>query len=191
LAESEKEKFKKKEKRVQIIIIAVICPILIGTAVFFGLFNETQTVHSFKRTGLIPDEIWSMEKNHNSTNLFGENGTFESEVAYVENILLGIPMECYNVNWYGIHGFQVIYMSTKEKIIKKIGEEKFDQFLENTIAQKAFELYCPHVINKLQVPNNFDPYVGTGSVEMCLEGSMSDPDYCDLLKIIREKHKTR
>jgi len=191
LTESEKEKFKKKEKRVQIIVLTIITPILIASAVFIGLYYEPEKVHSFKRTGLIPDEIWSLDKNHNSTHLFGENGTFESEVAYVENILLGIPMECYNVNWYGIHGFQIIYLSTKDKIIKKIGEEKFEQFLENDIVQKAFELYCPHVINKLQVPNNFDPYVGMGSVEMCLEGSMSDPDYCDLLKIIREKHNTR
>ncbi len=191
MTETEKEKFKKKEKRVQIIIIAVVCPILIGTAVFLGLFYETEKIHPFERTGMIPDEIWLMYEKPNTTNLFEENGTFESEIAYVENILLGIDLECYNVNWYGVHGFQIIYKTTRSEIVSKIGEDKFDQFLDNEIASKAFELYCPHLLNILQAPDNFDPNVGIGSAEMCLEGSMSTTEYCHLLKSVREKYNTR
>jgi len=191
LVKSEKEKFKKKEKRVQIIVLAVITPILIATAVLIGLFYPSEVVHPYERTGMIPDDVWLMEDNKNSTHLFGENGTFESEVAYVENILQGIDLECYNVNWYGIHGFQIIYKTTKSEIVSKIGEDKFDQFLDNNIARKAFELYCPHIFNLVQAPDNFDPNVGTGSVEMCLEGSISTPEYCHLLKSVREKYKTR
>ena len=191
MTESEKEKFKKKEKRVQIIILAIVCPILIASAVFIGLFYETEVVHPYERTGMIPDEVWIMIEKPNTTNLFEENGTFESEIAYVENILQGIDLECYNVNWYGIHGFQIIYKTTGREIISKIGEDKFQQLLDNEIARKAFELYCPHVINILKVPEDFDPNVGTGSVEMCLEGSMSTPEYCHLLKSVREKYNTR
>ena len=192
MAESEKEKFKKKEKRVQIIVLVVITPILIASAVLIGLYYETEVVHPYERTGMIPDEIWLIDGNKNSTHLFGENGTFESEIAYVENILQGIDLECYNVNWYGIHGFQVIYKTTKSEIVSKIGEDKFDQFLDNDIARKAFELYCPHVINRINIPpDNYDPNIGMGSVEMCLEGSMSTPEYCYLLKSVREKYNTR
>ena len=191
MAESEKEKFKKKEKRVSIIIIAVVCPILIVTAVFLGLFYDPKVVHPFERTGMIPDEIWLLEEKHNTSNLFGENGTFESEIAYVENILQGIDLECYNVNWYGVHGFQIVYKTTRSEIVSKIGEDKFDNFLQNYIASRAFELYCPHLLNILEAPDNFDPDLGTGSVEMCLEGSVSNLEYCHLLKSIREKYNTR
>ena len=191
MTESEKKKFKKNEKRVQIIVLAVVAPILIGSAVFIGLFYETEKVHQYERTGMIPDEIWLMEEKLNSTNLFGESGTFESEIAYVENILQGIDLECYNVNWYGINGFQIVYKTTRSEIVSKIGEDKFDNFLHNYIASKAFELYCPHLMNIIQAPDNFDPNLGTGSVEMCLEGSISNPEYCHLLKSVREKYNTR
>lgn len=191
MTESDKEKFKKKEKRVQIIVVVVIAPILIASAVFIGLFYDTQVVHPFERTGMIPDEIWLMDEKLDSTNLFGENGTFESEIAYVEYILQGIDLECYNVNWYGVYGFQIVYKTTRSEIVSKIGEDKFDNFLQNYIASKAFELYCPHIPNRLVVPDNFDPNLGTGSVEMCLEGSVANPEYCHLLKSVREKYNTR
>jgi len=191
LVKSEKEKFKKNEKRVQIIVVAVIAPIVIASAIYLGLFYDKEVVHPYERTGMIPDEIWLMDEKHNTTHLFGEKGTFESEIAYVENILQGIDLECYNVNWYGIHGFQILYKTTRSEIVSKIGEDKFDDFFENPITKKAFELYCPHVINTLNIPDNFDANVGTGSVEMCLEGSMSTPEYCYLLKSIKEKYKTR
>ncbi len=191
MTESEKEKFKKKEKRVQKIVIAVVCPILIASAVLIGLYYETEKIHPFERTGMIPDEIWLMDEKLETTNLFGESGTFESEVAYVEYILEGIDLECYNVNWYGVYGFQIVYKTTRSEIVSKIGEDKFDEFLQNYIASKAFELYCPHIPNRLVVPDIFDPDLGIGSVEMCLEGSVANPEYCHLLKSVREKYNTR
>jgi len=96
----------------------------------------------------------------------------EEKPSYIE-ILSQIDVHCYNVNWFGIHGFQITYMDTITQIAEKLDSHDMnfarDEFFENQDVIDHLVVYCPHVDSRLQVPDIFNPNIGTNVVDKCLE----------------------
>jgi hypothetical protein len=109
----------------------------------------------------------------------------EEKPSYTQ-ILSQIDLHCYNVNWFGIHGFQITYMDTITEIAEKLDGYNMDfgrdEFFENQGVVDHLVVYCPHVDSRLQVPDIFDPSIGTNVVDKCLErkiGTIGFKETCD------------
>ncbi len=96
-------------------------------------------------------------------------------------ILSQIDVHCYNVNWFGVHGFQITYMDTITEIAEKLDSHDMnfarDEFFENQDVIDHLVVYCPHVDSRLQVPDRFNPNIGTNVVDKCLERKMGTDSF--------------
>ncbi len=116
--------------------------------------------------------------------VLSELGAEEEKPSYSQ-ILSQIDVHCYNVNWFGIHGFQVTYMKTIEEIGLKLDENDMDftssEFFENQEVIDYLVIECPHIDSRLKVPAIFDPLIGIDALDKCLivrEGIFESEDYC-------------
>jgi len=104
----------------------------------------------------------------------------EEKPSYSQ-ILSQIDLNCYNINWFGIHGFQVTYKKTIGEIGMKLNENDMDftssEFFENQEVIDYLVVYCPHIDSRLQVPETFDPSVGINVVDKCLEKKVGTVDF--------------
>jgi len=104
----------------------------------------------------------------------------EEKPSYSQ-ILSEIDLHCYNVNWFGIHGFQITYKDTIAEIAQKLNDYDIDfissEFFENQEVIDHLVVYCPHVDSRLQVPDTFDSTVGTNVVDKCLEKKVGTVDF--------------
>lgn len=108
----------------------------------------------------------------------------EPKPSYVE-ILSTIDLHCYNVNWFGVYGFQITYNETMEEIGQKFAEYGYDftasEFFKNKEVENYFVVTCPHINSKLEAPEKYDPTVGIGAVDKCLQvkaGNFEFQDFC-------------
>jgi len=113
----------------------------------------------------------------------------EEKPSYIE-ILSQIDVHCYNVNWFGVHGFQITYMDTIIEIADKLDSNDMnfarDEFFENQDVIDYLVVYCPHVDSRLQVPDIFNPNVGTNVLDKCLEIKMGTDSFENIQNICAE-----
>jgi len=113
----------------------------------------------------------------------------EEKPSYIE-ILSQIDVHCYNVNWFGIHGFQITYMDTIIEIAEKLDSHNMnfarDEFFENQDVIDHLVVYCPHVDSRLQVPDRFNPNTGTNVVDKCLERKIGTDSFENIQNICAE-----
>lgn len=109
-----------------------------------------------------------------SLGLMGISGYFEpvKKPSFVE-ILSGLDLECYNVNWFGTHGFQITYNKSMEEIGLALDNYDIDfkatEFFENKEVKDYMVTACPHIDSRLEAPEKFDPNFGVPALDKCLE----------------------
>ncbi len=143
----EKDDFERKQRKTQRLVLLIVAPVLFMTA------------------GLL---------------VLSELGAEEEKPSYSQ-ILSQIDLHCYNVNWFGVHGFQITYMDTITEIAEKLDSNDMnfarDEFFENQDVIDHLVVYCPHVDSRLQVPDRFNPNIGTNVVDKCLERKMGTDSF--------------
>ena len=102
-----------------------------------------------------------------------------SPPSYAE-VVSEINVNCYNVNWFGQHGFQIVYQESLVEIAEKLGEYDIDftasTFYEDQEVVDYFVNYCPHIDSRMDAPALFDPNLGTDAHFKCLEHEIN-PDF--------------
>ena len=93
-----------------------------------------------------------------------DNLDIEEKPSFVE-ILSTMDLHCYNVNWFGTHGFQTVYKETIEDIGYTLDEYDYDfKSKELFTKQEVIDhliLVCPHIDSRLQIPEFYNPMIGT------------------------------
>ncbi len=96
----------------------------------------------------------------------------EAKPTYLE-VITTMELHCYNVNWFGQHGFQITYTETIKELGEKLAEHDINFrnsiFTEDKQVVEYMVLECPHVKSRLVVPEQFDPNLGTSALDACLE----------------------
>lgn len=112
-------------------------------------------------------------------------GTIETEKPTKLEIFYTIDLKCYNINWFGTHGFQVTYKDSIVEIAEKIAEYDYDfvssEFFETHEVVQHLLRVCPHIDSRLQVPEEYDPTIGSSAIDKCFEvkvGMIGFEDYC-------------
>ena len=99
----------------------------------------------------------------------------EAKPTYLE-ILSTMEIHCYNVNWFGQHGFQITYTETIKELAEKLEEHDMDfkhsVLIENIQVVDYMVMECPHVKSRLVLPDVFDPNLGTNPIDACLESKI-------------------
>jgi len=108
----------------------------------------------------------------------------ENKPNYTQ-ILSEVNLKCYNVNWFGTFGFQLTFMDTIKEIGEKLDEYDMDfsneEFFKDQEVVDYLVINCPHVDSRLNVPDDYDPFVGVPALDKCLqakEGFVDSEDYC-------------
>lgn len=88
-------------------------------------------------------------------------------------ILSTMDLHCYNVNWFGTHGFQTVYKETVEDIGYTLDEYDYDfkskEFFSTQEVVDYFILVCPHIDSRLQIPEFYNPMIGKNAIDKCLQ----------------------
>jgi len=88
-------------------------------------------------------------------------------------ILSTMDLHCYNVNWFGTHGFQTVYKETVEDIGYTLDEYDYDfkskELFTTQEVVDYFILVCPHIDSRLQIPEFYNPMIGTNAIDKCLQ----------------------
>ncbi len=112
-------------------------------------------------------------------------GVFDFEPPSYVDIISQIDVHCYNVNWFGQHGFQIVYQESLIAIAEKLGEYDIDftasTFYGNQEVVDYLVVECPHIDSRLEAPAIFNPDLGTNAVDKCLErrsGLINQQDIC-------------
>jgi len=99
----------------------------------------------------------------------------EPKPTYLE-ILTTMELHCYNVNWFGQHGFQVTYTETLEELADRLEEYEMDFKNSILIEDKQVVDYmvmeCPHIKSRLVLPDDYDPNLGTNPLDACIESKI-------------------
>lgn len=104
------------------------------------------------------------------------------EPSYVD-IVSEVDVHCYNVNWFGVHGFQIVYQESLIAIAEKLGENDMDftasEFYANQAVVDYLIMYCPHIDSKLEAPADYDPSIGTDAHYKCIlrKGETGTPNF--------------
>lgn len=201
-SKSDKKQYKAEEKKVQIIMVGVVTPILITVAILIGLgvidFTDEKDKFRFEKTGNYPEQLLEPNEILMSTNLFNLGLTLDEEIALVEEIYSRIDdLQCMNVNWYGTGGKRQIFYNESVGDVQMVfldlgitfemvNESTFIHFISNPVMQLYIEVNCPHVWAVDEIPNEYDqefndkvamsPYIS------CLNHPFfQEKQYCNLL----------
>ena len=102
-------------------------------------------------------------------------GLEDPKPTYLET-LTTMELHCYNVNWFGQHGFQVTYTETITELGDRLAEYdinfKNSIFIEDKKVVEYMVMECPHVKSRLVLPDEFDPNLGTNPLDACLESKI-------------------
>lgn len=121
-----------------------------------------------------------------SLGLMGISGYFDEKPkpTYVE-ILSTMDIHCYNVNWFGTHGFQITYNETMEEIGNKLDlydmDFKATEFFQSQEVKDYLVITCPHIDSTLQAPDEYDPLLGVPAIDKCLQKKaefLDSEEYC-------------
>ena len=106
--------------------------------------------------------------------LLGLSGAFEEEPKPTNLEIVGmVDAECYNVNWFGTHGFQITYKTMMENVGITMDSYDMDftasEFFQDQTVIDHLVVVCPHIDSRLEAPEDFDPDLGVGALDKCLE----------------------
>lgn len=153
---TDKEKFDRKQRKTKKIMGFVIAPILLMIAGLLAL-----GILDFEE-GVVLDFEEILEPN------------------YVD-IISEVDVHCYNVNWFGQFGFQIVYQESIVEIAEKLGEYDVDftasEFYENQAVVDYLVLECPHIDSKLDAPAEYDANIGIDAYPKCLERKIGELNY--------------
>jgi len=151
----EKKNFDRKQQRTKKIMGFVIAPILLMIAGLLAL-----GVLDFEEGVVLDFEVF--------------------EPSYVD-IVSEVDVHCYNVNWFGQFGFQIVYQESIVAIAEKLGENDLDfvasDFYENQAVVDYLVLKCPHIDSKLDAPAEYDANIGKDAYPKCLERKIDELNY--------------
>lgn len=90
------------------------------------------------------------------------------------DVLKSTEVKCYNINWFGTEGtgFQVVYKDSADEILSKLkntGKIVDESFFEEDDVVKYFVNTCPHLNNRDEIPEEFDPNIGVKAIDKCIE----------------------
>lgn len=109
----------------------------------------------------------------------------EKKPTYVEILSKIDDLHCYNVNWFGVHGFQITYKDSIDVIVGILDKYDIDfsndEFFKNKEVVNYLILNCPHIDNTSQAPDKFDRSIGVSALDKCLQvkqGFVESEDYC-------------
>ncbi|MCP6727178.1 MAG: hypothetical protein KJI69_04080 [Patescibacteria group bacterium] len=106
-------------------------------------------------------------------------GVFNFEEPTYVDLVSEIDVLCYNVNWFGQHGFQIVYQESLIEIAEKLGENNLDftasTFYEDQGVVDYLVVECPHIDSRLEAPAIFNPSLGVDAYFKCLE--QTNPDF--------------
>jgi len=191
-----------EEKKVIILMVGVVCPILIALAVLIGLgiidFTDEKDKFRFEKTGNFPEQLLRPREILMSTNLFNLGLTLDEEIALVEEIYSRVDdLQCMNVNWYGSGGKRQIFYNDSVGDIQMVfldlgitfelvNESTFIHFITNPVMQLHIEVNCPHVWAIDEVPNeydqNFNENIAMTPYQSCFDHPFfHQKEYCELL----------
>jgi len=104
----------------------------------------------------------------------------EAKPSYVE-MVAEVDVHCYNVNWFGQHGFQIVYQESLIAIAEKLGEYDLDftasEFYANQKVVDYLIVQCPHIDSKLNAPAEYDANIGIDAYPKCLERKIDELNY--------------
>jgi len=104
----------------------------------------------------------------------------EAKPSYVE-MVAEVDVHCYNVNWFGQHGFQIVYQESLIAIAEKLGEYDIDftasEFYANQKVVDYLIVQCPHIDSKLNAPADYDANIGIDAYPKCLERKIDELNY--------------
>jgi len=99
--------------------------------------------------------------------------------SYVE-MVSEVDVHCYNVNWFGQHGFQIVYQESLIAIAEKLDEYDIDftssEFYANQKVIDHLVVQCPHIDSRLDAPAVYDANLGIDAYPKCLEHK-TNPDF--------------
>lgn len=193
-----KQDFKRKERKVQIIILAGVCPILIALAILIGLgvivTGDEKAQFKFEKTGNYPEQLLEPNEIIYSTNLFNLELTLDEEIGLVEEIFSRVNLKCMNVNWYGTGAKQQIFYNESvtdiqqvfkdlEITFEMVDQAPFIHFISNPVMQVYVEVNCQHVWSIDLVPPDYDPEFDAMSPYISCRDHpfFTFKDYCNLL----------
>lgn len=100
-------------------------------------------------------------------------------------IISELDLHCYNVNWFGQHGFQVTYQESLVQIAEKLAEYDINfvnsEFEENQAIVDYFVITCPHVDSRLELPEFYNPSLGMSAYPKCLQRTadlLENEEFC-------------
>ena len=160
----EQDNYDRNLKKTQKIVLFVVVPVLVLIALgIFMLTNSAITGQPYY------------------TNFFNFGKSKLSDIEIIKKV----DLHCYNVNWFGTNGFQITYKDTLQQIADQYAKQNRDfvqsEFFNNKDVKDYLVTHCPHIDSKLQAPKVFDPKVGVGVVDKCLQikrGTINYQDYC-------------
>ena len=104
----------------------------------------------------------------------------EAKPNYAE-IVAEVDVHCYNVNWFGQHGFQIVYQESLVAIAEKLDEYDMDftssEFYANQRVIDHLVVQCPHIDSKLDAPADYDANIGIDAYPKCLERKIDELNY--------------
>ncbi len=197
-----KEKSDRDQRRLLIVVVGIITPILITVSVLMGLgyidtnigSNDDKDKFKFEKIGTFPEQLLIPRQILSGTNLFNLGLSLDHEVALVEHIYSQVEdLECMNLNWYGVNMKRQIFYNDSvgniQEIIIELGikdyltdESPFINFVRNPVMQLYIEVSCKHVWSIDDVPPQYDPDAGMEPFESCMQHPFfQDKVYCNLL----------
>lgn len=112
--------------------------------------------------------------------VFGVIDFNEAKPTYVE-MVSEVDVHCYNVNWFGQHGFQIVYQESLIAIAEKLDEYDIDftssEFYANQKVVEHLVVQCPHIDSRLDAPAEYDANIGIDAYPKCLERKIGEINY--------------
>jgi len=104
------------------------------------------------------------------------------DLVTVQDVLVSTEIKCYNINWFGTEGtgFQVVFKESIDQITSKLkssGKIIDESFFKEPDVVNYLINACPHLDNRDQIPENYDPTIGVPALDKCIERKKS-PELC-------------
>lgn len=200
---SDKKKIDRDQRRLIIVVLGIVTPILITVSVLMGLGyidtnigsnDDVKDKFRFEKLGTYPEQLLIPNKILSGTNLFNLGLSLDEEVALVEHIYSQVEdLECMNLNWYGVNMKRQIFYNESvgkiQEVLIEIGindyltdESPFINFISNPVMQLYIEINCKHVWSIDKVPSLYESDAGMEPFESCMNHPFfPNKAYCNLL----------
>jgi len=198
---SKTKKFDRDQRRLIIVVLGLVTPILIAVSLLYGLGyigsyddDDVKDKFRFEKIGTFPEQLLIPRQILTGTNLFYLGFSLDEEIALVEHIYSQVEdLECMNLNWYGVNMKRQIFYNESvgkiQEVLIELGindyltdEAPFINMIHSPVMQLYIEVNCKHVWSIDDVPNQYDPDAGMEPFVSCMQHPFfQDKAYCNLL----------